>query len=114
VLAPNGKLAMHDMVLHDQNHPQAPDAEIWPKENYLPDLDAYRENLLRVGFRHVRVEDISQFSFNSLMEYAVRKSEKDIDKKHNHQALENAMAALRGRSAWMPPSCSCCLVFAIK
>lgn len=114
VLSPGGRLALHDLVLHDADRPDTPNPEIWPKQNYLPDLDSYRHRLAAIGFRHVRVEDITQFSMNAVMKYLARKLEKQFDMRPDPEALRNTMDALNGKSPWMPDNCTWCMAFAIK
>jgi MPBQ/MSBQ methyltransferase len=114
VLTPGGRLAMHDLVLHDPNRLDAPDAEIWPEENYMPNLETYRDNLSQIGFKHVRVEDITEFSMTAVMKCLVRKLEREFDRKRDYKVLEDAMSVLNGNSPWMPGKCSWCMAYAIK
>ena len=114
VLAPGGRLAMHDMVLHHQDRLDPPNVEIWPKENYMPSLDLYRDNLSKVGFRHVRVEDITAFSMTAVMQFLIKKLESEFDRKQNYKVLQDAMSAVNGNSPWMPGNCTWCMAYAIK
>lgn len=114
VLTPGGRLAMHDIVLRNPDRGDAPSAEIWPKENYMPNLDSYRNDLSRVGFKHVRVDDITEFSQIAATKFLVRKLERELDKRPNYKLLEETMSAANGNSPWMPDNCSWCMAFAIK
>jgi MPBQ/MSBQ methyltransferase len=114
VLTPGGRLALHDVIFLDPDLPDAPNPEIWPKENYMASLDVYREKLLEVGFRYVRVEDITEFSMVAAVRYLARKLEKELDRKRSPDALSNAMHAMSDSNPWMPANCRWCFGYAIK
>jgi len=114
ILTPGGRLAMQDFVFHNPDRPNAPSAEIWPKENYMPSLDIYKQNLIEVGFRHVRVEDVTEHSTIAAMRFLVRKYERELNPRSDMKELEAAMKALEGAGPTMPDNCSTCLAYAIK
>jgi len=58
VLKVGGKVAMSDWLFDRDDFLN----EVHPKENYLPDLTAYEELLTKIGFRDVRIEDITEHS----------------------------------------------------
>jgi MPBQ/MSBQ methyltransferase len=114
ILKPNGRLAMHDLFFHDPDHPNAPDAKIWPRQNYLASVDEYRFLLSSIGFAHVRAEDITQFSEIARCEWAVKRLEKEFTRKPDSQALATTMTVLNGTSPWAPSNCTFCMAYAIK
>ena len=114
VLTPGGKLAIHDIVLSNPDRSDAPRAELWPKENYMATLQSYKSQLLALGFKHVRIEDVTEFSVIALARCLIRKLEKDSDRMSQDEALEFNMSILEGRSPWAPQNCAFCLVYAIK
>lgn len=114
VMAPGGRLAIHDVVFHDPHRSDAPNPDIWPKENYLPNLEVYEANLSKIGFRYVRVEDITEFSKIPEIKYLMKKMERELQWKESWSSLENAKRVLRGDSPWSPSNCSWCMAFAIK
>lgn len=114
VLKPGGRLAMSDVVLHDYHlvellPPEWPKG-IYPKENCVPSLDAYRDDLFKVGFKHVRVEDSTELSVTAFLAFQIRKTEKEFDKKPDYKALE----VLRDQQMRWRPYWSWCMTYAIK
>lgn len=119
VLTPGGRLAMHDIIVHRHDCFDELGAEdLWPKdawpiENCLPDLDAYREQLLEIGFNHVRTEDVTDLSWTPYMKYLVMKAEREFDRNRDYEILEREMRALL-RSPWSRGHSTWCLAYAIK
>jgi hypothetical protein len=74
-------------VLYDYDLLSGADEGVCPRENYLPSLDAYRDSLLEVGFRHVRVEDCTALTAKAGW-YVVRMMERDFGWTRNPQVLE--------------------------
>lgn len=113
VLRPTGRLAMLD-VLFDYDRLQdldPEDAGLCPRENYLPNLDAYRESLLRTGFRHVRVEDCTALTGNAACDYVTRMEERNFGETRDNMALER----IRQTKLFYNGACSqWCFVYAIK
>lgn len=103
VLRPGGRMALQDL-LWDRNDFLP---SMHPKENYLPNLDAYRSMLYEVGFKYVRIEDVTEDSVKALRKYVVRQSEKQFEKTRNYQILEALKDAHTDGTI-------CCLVYAIK
>ena len=78
----------------------------YPKENYLPNLDAYRDNLTNVGFRYIRVEDSTEVNMNALSETLITRQERDTRADvESLQAMVNLMAI---------PITTCCMAYAVK
>jgi MPBQ/MSBQ methyltransferase len=106
VLKVGGRLALSD-ILFDRSA-----AEIFPSlfaENYLPNLDAYKQNLLRIGYRHVRVEDSTKYSMEPFVDFVTRYMEDDFDnidvaKKRFYDDVDRLRA--------LHPTC--CMVYAVK
>ena len=122
VLKPGGKLAIHDMVFH--NHAcldtLGPDL---PKENCLENLDCYRINLLEIGFKWVRIDDITEFSMTAALRFLVSEAMRsttrspEVESKdgvRNHMTVNGALDAITNHSPWKPVNCSWCLVYAVK
>ena len=114
VLKPGGRLAIHDWVFHNPDRVDTPDPEIWPKENYLPDLKTYKSNLSKIGFSHVRVDDITEFSLFPAIRSVVRKFERDVTRTKNYKALECLMKDLDDNSPGNSRNSSWCMAYAIK
>jgi len=112
VLRPHGRLAMSDVFMHDDQivnmYPGEWPAEIWPKVNYLPNLDTYRDNLSRIGFRHVRLEDITEDTMAGFLNFQIKKMEREFDKNPDYKGLEGLMDR-RWYDCW-----TWCMVYAIK
>jgi MPBQ/MSBQ methyltransferase len=106
VLKVGGRLAMSDM-LHDQ-HLLDVLGPSHPKENYVPNLEVYKENLVRVGFKYVRVEDSTDYCIKAWRRYQLRKIEQEFDRKRDYNVLEEVMKADQSSHV------TCCMVYAIK
>ena len=119
VLKPGGRLAMQDIIVHNHDCFDEFAAEnlwpkdVWPKENCLPDLSAYREALLEVGFKHVRAEDVTELSWTPYVRYFVMKAEREFDRNRDYEALERIMRSLV-RTPWSREYSTWCLSYAIK
>lgn len=109
VLRPAGRLAMLDSLCNYELLEEF-QAEMLPKENYLPSLDAYTESLSKVGFRHVRVEDCTEFAMTASTNYMVESAEKEFGRTQDPRLLEDIKRATMRARAYRPN----CLVFAIK
>lgn len=91
VLKPAGRLVMLD-VLYDYDALYALDsdhASIVPRENYLPDLDAYRDSLLKVGYSYLRVEDCTELTGNAACAHVVRMQEREYGRTPDPVILES-------------------------
>jgi ubiquinone/menaquinone biosynthesis C-methylase UbiE len=112
VLRPLGRLAMSDVLLHDgrilELYPGEWPKEIWPEENFLPNLESYRADLHNIGFRHVRIEDITEETVSGFSRYQIRKAEQEFDRNPDAKALE-ALMDRRWHQGW-----TWCMVYAIK
>lgn len=107
VLVPGGRVAMSDVLFNEDAVKITP--TLCP-ENAMPDLDAYRQQLLQVGFRHVRVEDSTQFAFNRLLDAITRHREE-----HFNQADEAARRRFYSDAEqFRAINPICCMVYAIK
>ncbi len=118
VLKMGGRLAMSDIVLHDYALLDSllPGSlkETWPEQNCLPDLQAYREALRAIGFRHVRIEDTTEYCIASWIRWRTQKAERDFDRDgpkilEQLRALEELTSKPGRARAW-----SWCMVHAIK
>jgi ubiquinone/menaquinone biosynthesis C-methylase UbiE len=108
ILKPEGRLAMSD-ILYD-HHLLNSLGQSHPKENYLSGLDAYLECLSRVGFKYVRVDDITDYCFGQYHAYLARKAEGDFERSKDYKLLEYAAG---GREATRH-CIACCMAYAIK
>jgi len=80
-----------------------------PKENYLKDLEAYRELLREIGFKYIRVEDSTDFGMKALAQFETRRLETHFCKRPEREVLEE-IEKWRDASDHM----ICCMVYAIK
>jgi MPBQ/MSBQ methyltransferase len=62
LLKPGGVLALTDLLLHEAGHDLLP---MWPRANWLPNVSEYHNLLLRVGFSHANVIDITEEGWRS-------------------------------------------------
>ena len=113
VLKPSGRMAMLD-ILFDYDLLESldsdVDASVFPRENYLPNLDAYREGLLKVGFRHVRVDDCTVLTGNAVCKYLIRLLEREFGKTEDAKLFERIRTTeliYKACSPW-------CMVYAVK
>lgn len=109
VLNPGGRLAMLDFLCNYDLLRDGYDA-ILPRENYLPDLNAYRESLLQVGFKYVRVEDCTELTITAATNYMIRMFEKEFGKRQDSEVLEDIRNAKRHAESLF----SGAMVYAIK
>lgn len=109
VLKPGGRLAMSDIVVHDQTIVSSN----CPKENCLPSLRAYRDVLREVGFRYIRAEDSTDMSVGSLARYMTRRVERDFERTRDYARLEELMKGQDGKNeghrGW-----TWCMTYAIR
>ena len=119
VLKPGGRLAMTDFLMDYDAIARFVDTDVvppsmkktslaaFPRENYLPNLEAYREDMLKIGFKHVRLEDMTALSWDAFFNsYLVKKAEaeREFEKKRDYRRLMT-----------YPRTCiASCLVYAIK
>jgi len=124
ILRPGGRLAMSDLLMDyevlermvrtnlrgELTKNQMMILEAHPKENYVPNLSVYRDNILKAGFRHVRVEDVTEHYPKAIGEYEFKRREAEFDKRRDYNVFEGIM---RG---WNEPRLlfAGCLVYAIK
>lgn len=104
VLRLGGRLAMSDILFGPKAH------EVYPsvfKENYLPDMNAYRECLRDIGFRYVRLEDSTHVATDALFRVIERRYEQHFEDEHAKWDYE----AMLQFAAAQP---KCCMVWAIK
>jgi MPBQ/MSBQ methyltransferase len=107
VLKPGGRLALSDFLYdHERGELKGFPPAAFPKENYLPNLDAYRANLKSAGFRYVRVEDSTEVNMNALNEHLITKQERDA------RADIESLQTMVNRVA--NPVTVCCMAYAIK
>jgi len=108
VLKPGGRLAMQDALFEKRTTETVPSLF---SENYLPDLRSYSDSLFNAGFRHVRVEDCTEFSVDSYIRHELKVREKEFERTRDYKALEEfsglQKSRFHGGIAW-------CLVYAIK
>lgn len=122
VLKAGGRLAMSDflcdydaMERRIRREPLPEDLQntliaAFPRDNYLPDLHAYRESLLRAGFRYVRVEDSTELSYDAIAKYEIRRAEREFETTRDVSALDRATD-----TAYENRTCIAgCMVYAIK
>ena len=102
VLKPGGRLAMSDLLFDRDDWLNA----VHPKDNYLPNIDAYEEILREVGFKYVRMEDITEYSVKARMGALIEQLERERD--------ESSVSLLSAITRTDMPSIHCYLVFAIK
>ena len=65
-------------VLFDYELLNDEDRSVEPKENYLPDLRAYRDAMLSVGFTYVRIDDCTDLTGKAACSYVVKMLEKEF------------------------------------
>lgn len=109
ILVPTGRLAMLD-ALYDYDMLKPEEAAVCPRENYLPNLDALRESLLRAGFRYVRVDDCTDWTAKAASRYVVSMLEREFGRTQDPKLLErsdNIARIYKAAFAWG-------LVYAIK
>jgi MPBQ/MSBQ methyltransferase len=90
VLKPGGRLVLFE-GLEDYDalyHLDPTAAACHPKENYLPNLDAYRESLLKAGFRYARVDDCSDLTAKRACAHVVRVLEREFARTRDAHILE--------------------------
>jgi MPBQ/MSBQ methyltransferase len=92
VLKPSGRLAMLDFLCdYDQLNNKY--AEMLPRENYLPDLEAYRGRLAKIGFKYVRLEDCTEFTIKAAADYVMRKVEREFGTRSDSEILQDLQCA---------------------
>jgi len=110
VLKPSGRLAMFD-ALFDHDFLESLGQTLCPRENHLPNLDAYRDSLSKAGFSYVRVDDCTDLTAHAACSYVTRMEEREFGRTQHPEALERIRKAnLLYRSACL----SSFMVYAIK
>jgi MPBQ/MSBQ methyltransferase len=88
---PSGRLAMFD-VLFDYDVLETlfdgEDDYIAPRDNFLPNLDAYRDSLLQAGFSYVRVDDCTDITSRAACSYVIGREQQEFGRTHDPAALE--------------------------
>jgi MPBQ/MSBQ methyltransferase len=114
VLKPSGRMVMLDALcdheLMRQGELGKETESLFPKENDLPNLEGYRESLLKVGFSYLRIEDCTNLTANPALHYVTRMAEKEFGRKRNPQILEDTR-----KLALLYKACSpWCMMYAIR
>lgn len=112
VLKPQGRLAMSDVFFHNDEivkmYPHEWPEALWPKENYLPNLEAYKQILSKAGFRHLRVEDITEETMRGYISFQIKNMERNFDINPDAKGIQGLMDR-RWYECW-----TWCMVYAIK
>jgi MPBQ/MSBQ methyltransferase len=87
VLKPRGRLAMLDTLL-DYDFLGSEIDSIYPRENYLPDLETYKEKLLEAGFQYVRIDDCTELTGIAACEHVVRRLEREFGRTHDPKVID--------------------------
>lgn len=89
VLKPGGRLVLSDVLMTLEAER---DYESHTEENYLENLDAYRELLESIGFVDVQVEDVTQECWIAHFWYAIRYFNQEyLDAKITREQLERRL-----------------------
>jgi ubiquinone/menaquinone biosynthesis C-methylase UbiE len=109
VLRPGGRLAMLDF-LRAYDRLDEIQAAILPRENYLPNLDAYRDILRKVGFKYVRIEDCTESTIKAATNYVIRVTEMEFGKRSDREVLDDIQKARAHADSFIAGG----IVYAIK
>jgi ubiquinone/menaquinone biosynthesis C-methylase UbiE len=104
VLTKGGRLAMSDILFGKEAAKSFP----WIiEENYLPNVESYRDRLLAAGFEYVRVEDSTEFATSAAFRVVAERLEHDFDDLDLRRDYQDMLKFAAAQPI-------CCMVYAIK
>lgn len=94
VLKPGGTLALSDILMTREAERSRPYRS---EANYLPDIQAYRDLLVGLGFRNVRIADVTEVSWYPFFRYTVGfLHEKFLRKQIDEETLQRHLSTNYG------------------